>query len=113
VGLRVLAPGERMRRRNMLPSCRLANGCIGREHVIELQPGGWVHGRNILSSCSLANGCMGGIFYLVAAWRMGVWEEHVMELVAVEWVHGGICYRVAAWRMGAWEEHVIELKTGE
>jgi hypothetical protein len=80
VDLRVLTPAEWMRRRNILPSCRLANGCIGREHVIELQSGEWVYGRNILSSCSLANGCMGGTFYLVATWRMDAWEEHVTEL---------------------------------
>lgn len=88
VDLRVLAPAEWMRRRNMLPSCMLPNGCIGREHVIELQSGGWVHGRNMLWN-----------------WWLG---EYVTELKTGEWVHGrnvmelvagGTCYRVEDWRV--------------
>jgi len=67
---------------------------------------------------------MGGTFYLVAAWRMGARKEHIMELVAVEWVHGknilsgcslangcvgGTCYRVEDWRIDVWTEFFAKL----
>jgi len=40
---------------------------------------------------------------------MGAWEEHIMELVAVEWVQGGICYRVEDWRVDVSTEYFTKL----
>jgi len=94
VDIRVLAPGEWLRRRNMLPSCRLANGFIGSEHVIELQSGEWVHGRNILWKLWLSNGCMG---------------EYVTELSLANGCVGGTCYRVEDWRIDVSTEYFTKL----
>ena len=65
------------------------------EHVTELQAGKRVYWE--------------GTRYRIAAWRMGAWEEHIMEIVAVKWVHGGICYGVAAWRIDVSTEYFTKL----